>query len=588
MSMDGLAIRALVAELAGLRGGRIVRVYQPDETDLVLHIRTAEETVRLLLSAHPSLPRIHPLSRGQPANPPEPPAFCMFMRKHCEGAVVEAIRQVGAERIVHIDLRGRDELGDAVTRRIIVELMGRHSNIILVDPASGVVLDAIRRVTPAVSRYRTVLPGSVYVDPPEQRKVDPFHSAEEELVRRLETVDESFPPERKLTETIAGVGPVSAREIAHRAGPNASARDLVAALLDGVRSIAESKAEPNIVVLPDGKPIFSVLRITYVQGDQRFFTTMGECLEQYYGKRAEADRARRAAEELLRFVRKERQKTEEKLAKLRQSLLEAEEAERFRLYGELLTASLHLIPKGAQSFEAVNYYEESLPIIDIPLDPALSPSENAQRYFKKYNKAKNSLPLLREQIRRAEEEQAYLETLEYQLENATPQDLDEIREELIEQGRLKPKATGRPAKRAVRRESAPETFVSSEGATIWVGKNNRQNDDLTTRLAKPGDIWLHAKDMPGSHVVVRGGRFGEQTLLEAAALAAYFSKGRHSGRVPVDYTDIRYVRKPNGAKPGFVVYDHHRTIYAVADESLVRKLARPRDQANPESGGLRR
>lgn len=573
MALDGIVTRALVHELQSCVGARIHKIYQPTEYDLVLHLRGASVAGRLLLSAHPSMPRLH--WTQQPwANPAEPPMFCMLLRKHCEGGVVEAIRQVDTERIVEIDVRHRNELGDMTVKRLIVELTGRHSNIILMDPATGVIHDGIRHVTPAISRFRVVLPGSAYVRPPDQGKRDPLHEDEAGFRAVLAAAGENASSRelaRAIVDGYTGISPLLAQEIVHRAGGDAAV--LWPVFREVMRDAAEHRYMPVIVEAADGKTVFSAFDLTHVAGEKRRFDSMHACVEAFYREKAEREFVRQRTADLTRIVTGEIAKNERKIARLQETLAEAQDAERYRRYGELLTAYLHTVRRGDERAEVVDFYDERQRTLSIPLDPQLSPSENAQRYFRKYTKLKNSLAAATEQLEAAQAEIRYLETVLQALENAGPEDIDDIREELASQGYIQHR--GPSAGGAKKKDGRPAVlmFRSSEGVPILVGKNNKQNDYLTHRLADPDDMWLHTKEIPGSHVVIRAASFGEATLHEAAMLAAYYSKARHSGNVPVDYTRIRHVRKPNGAKPGFVIYERHKTLFVTPDEAVIRRLA---------------
>ncbi|OUM96445.1 MAG: hypothetical protein A9Z00_13585 [Thermobacillus sp. ZCTH02-B1] len=574
MSLDGMVVRAIAHELRQLAGTRIHRIHQPDDHTLVLQLRGGglRGQPRLLLSANPTYPRVHWVTRPQ-QNPLEAPMFCMLMRKHCEGGVIESVTQPGCERMLYIDIRQRDELGDDSLKRLVVELMGRHSNLILMDPATGRIFDGIHHVTPAISSYRVVLPGSAYTPPPVQEKADPIKT--EDFGRFAEALSSAgdAPPERRLVDAFTGLSPLIAREIVHRAAASGAPDDpeaLWGAFREMMAAFRAHAYEPNIVE-SGGKTFFSVTRLTHLDGAARPFASVLECLEVYYGDKAERDLVRQKSADLYRFLQNEKAKNEKKLEKLEATLKEAEEADRYRVIGELIIANLHAIRKGASSVQVVNYYDERQPVITIELDPQLTPSENAQRWFKRYNKAKNGAAAAAEQMEAARAEIAYFDTLLAQLENASLQDIEEIREELEEQGYLKRRA-GSAAKKRKPSRPALLCYTSSENVPIYVGKNNTQNDYLTNRLASPNDTWLHTKDIPGSHVVIRGTGFGNATLEEAAMLAAWYSRGRSSSLVPVDYTLVRHVRKPNGAKPGFVIYDHQKTLFVTPDEERIKAL----------------
>ncbi|WP_019533630.1 Rqc2 family fibronectin-binding protein [Paenibacillus ginsengihumi] len=586
MAFDGLVVHSLVRELQALVGGRIGKVHMPSANDIVLNLRAAGGGVKLLLSANPTYPRVH-VTEQSFVNPLEAPMFCMLLRKHCEGGIVESITQPGLERIVVIRVRQRDELGDLSTKSIVIEIMGRHSNIILLDPASGQILDGIHHVTPAVSSHRVVLPGSAYVAPPEQHKRNPLETEREAFVKLLgEAAPEGAAAadwERAIVRHFSGISPLVAREIVYRAGigqPVAAeaggGADAAGRLWDSFRDImeqiAQGNAEPNICEQPaSGKSFFSVVRLSHLQGEPRSYASVSACLEAYYGDKAERDTVKQRASDMIRLLTNERVKNVKKLEKLRETLEEAGEADKYRVAGELLTASMHLFAKGDKEVEVIDYYDEQQRTVKLALDPLLTPSENAQKYFKKYAKLKNSLSVVKEQMSQAEAEIVYLDSVLQQLASAGMADIEEIRDELIEQGYMRSRGKKLRRKKTGGKPSLA-CYTSSEGIPIYVGKNNTQNEYLTNRLAHPGDTWLHTKDIPGSHVVIRSPEFGEPTLSEAAMLAAYFSQARESSRVPVDYTRIRHVRKPGGAKPGFVIYDHQKTLFVTPDPELIKRL----------------
>lgn len=591
MALDGIVTRALAHELQQTIGARIHKIYQPTEHDIVLHIRTAGRNRKLLLSANPTYPRVH-FTEESFTNPPEPPMFCMLMRKHCESGIIEQVEQVGSERILHFRVRQRDELGDEAVKTIIVELTGRHSNIIVLDTASGAIVDGIHHVTPSISSYRIVMPGFAYTAPPEQHKADPLGTdadrflawwkeaaAEEDGAEAGRRVSSKHTA-KWLVSRFSGLSPRLADEIVYRAGGGEADAD-ANSLLDGpalweafsrmMEEVRGHRYEPTIVEDEAGKSYFSALPLTHIEGAHTAYPTMSACMEAFYGDKAERDMIKQRVGDLSRFLQQERDKNTKKLDKLQATLEEAKEADRYRVMGELLFASLHMLRKGDASVELPNYYDEDEGMITIPLDPLLSPSDNAQRYFKKYNKAKNSIAVVQEQMRAAEEENRYFDMLLHQLAGANLQDAQEIREELVQEGYLRDRE--RKGKRK-KKDGRPTIYcyTSSEGIPIYVGKNNLQNEYVTNRLAQPNDTWLHTKDIPGSHVVIRSERFGDATLEEAAQLAAFFSQGKHSSLVPVDYTLIRHVRKPNGAKPGFVIYERQKTLFITPDADRVGQL----------------
>ncbi|HWO55213.1 MAG TPA: NFACT RNA binding domain-containing protein [Paenibacillus cookii] len=581
MSLDGIVTRAIVHELEKCRGARISKIYQPGDHDLLLHLRTREGNAKLLLSANPTYPRVHFTERSF-MNPQEAPMFCMLMRKHCEGGIIEDISQVGMERIIHLTVRQRDELGDVSTKKIVVELMGRHSNIILTDHSSETILDGIHHVTPSISSYRIVMPGFAYTEPPQQHKLDPLAADRKEFFVKCSGTQD---PVAWIVDTFSGVSPLVAQEIAHRAGTGAvfdpqagedETYERCAALWDAFTSVMEPvrkhEYKPVSGANAKGKMVFSAVNLTLLADEIKHYDSISACMEDYFGEKAERDTVKQKVSDLLRFLQNERSKNIKKLDHLHKDLAEADDADRYRIYGELLFASLHTIQKGDKTAELVNFYDEEQKTVSIPLDPLLTPSDNAQRYFKKYNKYKNSLVVIQEQLEKTKEEIRYMDELLQQLSYASMSDIDEIREELIQQGYLRDRSKKTKKKKKNDRPTL-HVFTSSEGVEIYVGKNNLQNEYLTNKLAASGDTWLHTKDIPGSHVVIRSSEFGDRTLEEAAMLAAYYSQAKESSSVPVDYTLIRHVHKPNGAKPGFVIYDHQKTLVITPDEERIKSLA---------------
>ncbi|GED13100.1 Rqc2 family fibronectin-binding protein [Aneurinibacillus migulanus] len=567
MAFDGIVTRAVTHELnERLASGRIMKIHQPTDTDIVMQIRTRNGNVRLLLSASLSFPRIHITNKNY-RNPLEAPMFCMLLRKYCEGAIIDGIHQIDMERIIHLDIRGRDELGDARTKRIVLELMGRHSNLILMDPQSGIIHDGLHHVTPAISRYRTVLPGRPYVAPPPQHKINPLTATKDDFIRRIQFNEGKIA--KQIVGAFEGISPLIADEIMHRAG--LPTQDSLWRAFAEVTDLVKRHTYTPTFVRTEHKEYFSAIPLTHLpHAVTETFTTVSECLEAFYHGKAERDAVKQRMHDLSRLVTNERNKNEKKIEKLLETKQKAEDASKYQVYGELLTANLYQITRGQTEANVVNYYEEGAPLVSISLDPALTPAENAQAYFKRYTKAKNSRAVVDNQIAGAEEEVRYLDTVLQQIENAGLADIEDIREELTEQGYLR----ARPSKTKKSKPKNPtlERYTSSEGATIYVGKNNKQNDYLTNRLANPDDTWLHTKDIPGSHVVIRGTEFGEATLAEAANLAAYYSKARQSSQVPIDYTLVRYVKKPKGAKPGFVIYEQQKTQFVTPDDEIIRTL----------------
>lgn len=573
MALDGLLLHALTHELQVCVGGRINKIHQPSEHDLVLQIRSRGQNLKLLLSANPTYPRVH-LTEEQFLNPTDAPMFCMLMRKHCESGTIQAIEQVGAERIIRIHVKQRDELGDESLKVIIIELMGRHSNIILTDANSRTILDGIHHITPAISSYRIVMPGSSYVSPPEQNKENPFTVTKQ---RFFELMSPEEDVSQELVKYFDGISPFAAKEIAYRATDMTSEIIDIDRLWDAFTSLIDdlthNRITPNITETASGKLYYAVYKLTHLTGGTALsFDTVSTCLESFYGDKAERDAVKQRTSDLIRFLHNEISKNRKKIVKLQETLEEAKDADRYRILGELLTASLHAVHKGDKQIEVINYYDEEQKPVTIQLDPLLTPSENAQRYFKRYTKSKNSFAIVQEQMEEANKEISYLENLLHQLQTASMRDIEEIREELAEGGYVRQRGKSKARKQKKNDKPILACYTSSEGIPIYVGKNNKQNEYLTCRLAGSSDTWLHTKDIPGSHVVIRSVEYGEATLHEAAILAAYYSQGKASSSVPVDYTQIKYVHKPNGSKPGYVIYTNQKTLFITPDENIVKSL----------------
>lgn len=583
MALDGLVLHAIVHELQMYVGGRINKIHQPSENDVVLQIRTQRQNVKLLLSANPTYPRVQTTEQVT-MNPMDAPMFCMLLRKYCEGGVIEVVEQIGMERVIRFQIRHRDELGDISLKHIIVEIMGRHSNIILLDPATGTILDGIHHVTPAISSYRVVMPGSQYVTPPEQDKHNPLDvdagTFQEALAHtQLQKEDaEDAPPlklEQQLVAAFSGLSPLIAKEIVYRSSQQGKGEVDQTSLWQSfdaiMTAIREHRYEPVIVEQEKtGKLFFAMTPLTHIAGQSKSYSTPSACLEQFYGDKAERDTVKQRVSDLLRFLQNEVNKNVKKLEKLQDTVEDSKDADKFRILGELLTASLHTIKKGDKQVQVINYYDEDQATITVSLDPLLGPAENAQRYFKKYTKLKNSTAIVEEQIAQTHQEITYLKTLLQQLSVASLPDIEEIRDELMEQGYVRDR-NKKQRKKKKKDKPALACYESTEGVPIYVGKNNTQNEYLTNRLASSTDTWLHTKDIPGSHVVIRG-EFTDTTLLEAAQLAAYFSQAKTSSQVPVDYTIIKHVHKPSGAKPGFVIYVNQKTIYVTPEEDNIKQL----------------
>jgi predicted ribosome quality control (RQC) complex YloA/Tae2 family protein len=567
MSFDGLFTKAMVDELSRtLKGGRINKVHQPYKNEVILTIRANGVNQKLLFSAHPSYARVQ-LTNEAYDNPSEPPMFCMLLRKHIEGYILEDVYQVENDRMIIFEIKGRNEIGDVSYKQLIIEIMGRHSNIVLVDKTRNIILDSVKHVSFAVNSHRAILPGQTYIYPPEQNKQNPFMVDTDEILRRIDF--NSGKLDKQIVEHFAGTSPLFAKEVIFQSGI-ANRATVPTAFLQLIQRIKSGELVPSIMST-DNKEVFYLFPLQHIKGEVKTFSTLSEMLDRFYFGKAERDRVKQQGNDIERLIINEKEKNEKKIEKLESTLREAEKADQLQRFGELLTANLYAAKKGMKEIEVIDYYDEMGGTVAIPLDPRKTPSENAQKYFSKYQKAKNSVSIVIEQIEKAREEVLYFENLLQQVQSASPKDIQEIREELVEGGYIRDRQK-RNAKKSANAKPILDHYLSSDGTEMIVGKNNKQNDYLTNKLAARDEIWLHTKDIPGSHVVIRSKEPSEATVHEAAKLAAYFSKARNSSSVPVDYTKVRYVKKPSGAKPGFVIYDNQMTVYVTPEEELVLKL----------------
>ncbi|WP_010096740.1 Rqc2 family fibronectin-binding protein [Ornithinibacillus scapharcae] len=565
MPFDGIVTRAITNELSdSLVPGKITKIQQPTNTEIIMTIRSQGKNHALLLSVHPSYSRIH-ITKESFQNPADAPMFCMVLRKHLSGAILESIEQDGLERIITFSIKTRNEIGDISYKKLILELMGKHSNLMLVDSEKGHIIDSLKHISMAQNRHRTVLPGSPYVLPPQQDKVNPLEIDGETFIRKLDF--NSGKLDSQIVKWFTGFSPFIAKEIIYQAklGSNEA---YMAEFLEIQSKINNHEYSPTIY--QGEKEDFHVIPITYFLGEKVPFTTTNQMIDTFYAGKAERDRVKQQAKDLYRFIQNERDKNNRKLKKHERTLKRAANADNYQRLGELLTANMHLVKPGDTSIRVIDYYDPEQNEITIELHPYKTPSENAQSYFKMYQKLKTSKIKVEEEIEKTQAEITYFDQILQQIDVAGVEDIAEIREELREEGYLKKQSnTKRKNKQTAPK---PEEYVATDGTCILVGKNNKQNEYLTMKLAHRDEIWLHTKDIPGSHVIIRDNNPSEETIVEAAQLAAYFSKSQNSSSVPVDFTKVRHVKKPNGSKPGFVIYDNQRTIYVTPDKAVVEKL----------------
>lgn len=547
MAFDGIVTYAVVRELQDkLILGKIEKVYQPENDELVFMIHTKSGNLKLMASCGSQHARIHFIEE-MPVNPPEPTSFCMLLRKHLQGGRITDVQQYKSERIVEVTLETLNELGFTVSKKLIFEIMGKHSNVVLVDIESGKIIDSIKRVSFDSSRVRQVLPGMIYVYPPEQDKI-PF--------KDITDTDSEWMKNGNLSKKIGGISPAFANEVEGNESPYE--------FLKEVRERIESgNILPRIYYDDKDNPVeFHVVPLSEYESvcKTEKFDSASDCLEKFFKNRVSSNQASQKSRDLIKSVNTTLDKMYLKKKRLSEDLLKAENSDDLRLYGELLTANLHLVQPGMKSVKVINYYDGSQ--IEIPLDVKASPQKNAQHYFKKYGKAKTAVKEKAQQLEENQTEINYLESVLSFLENTdSVEEVEALRQELVETGYIRRRKQGGFKDKKVK--ISPVRYKLKNGMDCLVGRNNRENDELTLKMAGKGDLWLHTKDIPGSHVIVssRGAELDEETIFEAAAIAAYHSKARQSENVPVDYVPIKYVKKPAGAKPGMVIFTNNRTVW---------------------------
>lgn len=576
MPLDAICLSAVIHELADqLPGTRIEKIQQPARDQVVLLLRGSR---RLLINAGANQPRIH-LTGQLRDNPAQPPMFCMLLRKHIGGGRIVSVVQEPLERVVTLTIDAMDELGEMSRYRLVLECMGRHSNLILIAP-DGHIIDCLRRVDFEMSQQRQVLPGLFYRLPPAQEKRSPLEVTEEEFGVLLRQCPPETLLERWLLDTFTAISPLIARELVHRACGSSDARiEGEAGRLWPVFSawqnqIMQKRFTPQLLLREEKLTDFSYLPITQygAYASCRCEDSFGALLDAFYEGREQAERVRQKGADLLKTTSNARDRVRRKIALQEKEYAQTQNRDYLRICGELITANFYRLQRGQTVLQAENYYEDGCPLMEIRMDPRLSPQENAAKYFKQYTKAKTAEKVLTGQLEQGRKELYYLESVIQALQQAeAEQDFNDIRAELTQGGYLRSYGRREPK---FQRPSKPREFRSTAGLRILVGRSNRQNDQLTTKLAGPHDIWLHTQKIHGSHVILctEGAEPDEESLMQAASLAAYYSQGREGGKIAVDYTPVRYVKKPAGAQPGMVIYHTYRTVYAAPDGDLVKQL----------------
>lgn len=567
MALDTLALECIKEELkTAVIGGKIEKVYQPEKDEIMIVIRTFSASFKLTLSASPTNPRIH-FQTTSKENPKTPPMFCMLMRKHLTSGKIVDIKNVEGDRILIFDIESYNELGDLTTKHLIVEIMGRHSNIILTH-SDMTIIDSVKHIDFTMSSVRQILPGGKYEMAPAQDKIPILSEKISDL--DLKKPEQNMAVDKFLLSKIGGISPLTSREIVYqmfgRSDVKTDEVDDFSALNEFIRKFPKTHFKPCIITERESGRILDFSSIDIHQyeslADIKYYDKLSELLEDFYSSKDSAERIKQKSADILKILSNNIAKISKKISILNKTLLDAKDKEKHKKYGDLITANLYQISTGDEFCHVTDYYSENLDEIKIPLKPELTPSKNAQRYYKLYNKAKTAEVEAAIQLENAKSDLDYLESTLILTENSqTEADINAIRSELGDLGYIKARKT---KKKQAEATSKPHHFISSDGFDIYVGKNNTQNDKLTLKFANSSDMWFHTKNIHGSHVLIKLGtdkNIPERTMLEAAGLAAYFSKARESSNVPVDYTVIKNVKKPNGAKPGMVIYDSYNTVY---------------------------
>ena len=576
MPLDAICLQGVVGELAPqLTGSRIEKIQQPARDQIILLLRGSR---RLFLNAGANQPRIH-LTEQLRDNPSQPPMFCMLLRKHLSGGIIESVRQEALERVVTLTVLASDEMGERSRFTLVWEGMPRRANLILCD-RDGRIIDCLRRVDLEAEQDRQVLPGLFYRLPTRQDKRSPLSVTEEEFAALLGRAAPDAPLDGWLLDTFTAISPLVARELTVRAcgstdAPASQGNALWDVFSRWQRDVNENTFTPTLIKRNGSLADFTYGPVTQygTYAETEIYDSFSHLLDDFYEKREQAERVKQKGRDLLKTATTARYRVRRKLAAQEKELAACLDRDHLRICGELITANLYRMERGQSRLTAQNYYDENCADVDIPLDVRLSPQENAARYFKQYAKAKTAEKYLTAQLQRGREELQYLESVLQELAQAeSEQDFNDIRTELTDGGYLRGRGKKQPG---FQRASKPREFRSSAGLRILVGRNNRQNDRLTTKDADKRDIWLHTQKIHGSHVILctGGAEPDEQSLMEAASLAAYFSQAQGSTKVPVDYTPVKFVKKPAGAKPGMVVYTTYQTMLADPDEELVKRLA---------------
>lgn len=576
MALDGIFLYSILDEINNkILNGKVDKINQPEKDEIILTIRGSKANFKLLISASSVYPKMHFTNTSKP-NPQKAPMFCMVLRKYLGGARIVNVRQLTTDRIAIIDFESMDELGFNSIYSLFVEIMGRHSNITLVRQRDKQVIDSIKHITPDINSYRSLYPGIKYVLPPESTRLNPFDFSKEDFKNYITSQHIKY-DENMFSKIFTGISTQFSKEIFFRisskniAIENDSINEIFSALDEIFSSLLNkdfyfaSYFDKNIV------KDFYCTKLTRLDNlSIKTFDSPSTLVEDYYSDKDKSDRLTSKSADLQKIVSTNLDRCFKKYDILEKTISESAEKEKYKINGDLLAAAIYSIKKGDKSANVLNYYSENEEYIDIPLDENKTPSENIQSYYKKYNKLKKTEEMALIQIKSAEEEMQYLQSVHTNIKNAeTYEEIEEIRKELLSTGYIRFKKSENKKSK----DSKPLHFVSSDGLDIYVGKNNLQNDYLTLKFSDKHDLWLHTKDIPGSHVIIKGGRdIPDSTLEEAAIMAAYYSKSKDSSKVAVDYTEVKNVKKPSGAKPGMVIYYTNKTIYVTPEKLNLKKI----------------
>ena len=588
MSLDGIVTKAIVKEFKNtILGGRVDKIYQHEKDEILIQVYNKGKNNKLLISASSNNPRIH-LTNHDKSNPSSPPMFCMLLRKHLGRGLISNIEQLDMDRVIFIDISSLDELGSRTEKRLVVEIMGKYSNIILIDKTSNRIIDSITRVTHDMSRIRQVLPGKEYFPPKQDNKLNPLDIGKEIFIKLMDEDNGNKLVFKHFYTNYIGLGPLIAKEICYQANVqidvplaslNIEEKEIIFASFKNIMDKLKAEDFNPILIKNEYSNNFIgfySLDIDHLGKNKLYLDSISKVLDEYYRKNDMMDRVNQKAQALKKSVQTKLTRSSNKLAKQKEELLKSKNREIYKIYADLISANIHRIDKGMEEIQLENFYSENMEVITIPLDKKYSPQENAQNYYKKYSKLKNAHQLLLKQIPETEEEVYYLENIMNSIDNCTQVDeIEEIKEELIKEGYLK----GKLKKGKKKTTSKPHHYISSDGFHIYVGKNNKQNDYLTLKFAQKEDLWFHTQKIPGSHVIlkVENREIPNSTLEEAAILAAYYSKGKNSTNVPVDYTEKKNVKKPKKAKGGMVIYENFSTIFVTPSKERVESIKKIED-----------